>query len=1441
MSDSDERHQLLIEHNDTAHPIPSTSLPGLVEAQVRATPNAVAVVFEDTSWTYQQLNSRANQLAHALIARGVGPEQIVALALPRSPELIVALLAVLKTGAAYLPLDPDYPRARINFMLDDAQPALLLANTQTLACVSDNPATPRFLIDDSDTLAILDEHSDADPIDSDRATPLTPQHPVYVIYTSGSTGTPKAVVMPAGGLVNLLLSHQQSRVSGPSSRVAQFAAISFDVSAQEILSTLTFGKTLVVPTNEVRRDARLLVDWLDRHQVEELLAPNLVVEALAQAAVEAGRDLPRLRVIAQSGATLTAGRQVREFYRRQPLRRLQNQYGPTETHTVTAYTLPADVADWPQHPPIGGPFSNTRAYVLDSDLCAVPVGVPGELYIAGNQLARGYLGRAGLTAQRFVADPFGVAGGRMYRTGDIARWRGDGVLEFVGRIDDQVKIRGFRIEPGEIETALAAHPKVAQSAVIAREDRPGDKRLVAYVVTNGESLQPHSLREFLLQRLPEYMVPTMVLVDNLPLTPNRKLDRSALPAPDYSVARSGRAPRTPQEQLLAELFAEVLGLPRVGVDGDFFELGGHSLVATRLIARIRATFGVELELRTLFETPTPAGLAGRLDDAGPARLALTPYQRPDVVPLSFAQRRLWFLHQLEGPSATYHIPWALRLSGEVDRPALHAALGDVMARHESLRTVFSQVEGTPCQLVLDARAARPSLRATETTETALPERLATALRRGFDLATEPPLRAELFTLAPDEHVLLVVLHHIASDGWSMDSLSQDLAAAYTARRQGQEPEWAPLPVQYADYTLWQHQLLGDQTDPDSLVTTQLAYWTQALAGLPEQLQLPTDRPRPAVASHRGSQVPVRLDARLHEELTGLARRNGASVFMVLQAGLAALLTRLGAGEDIPLGSPIAGRTDQALDELVGFFVNTLVLRTDTSGNPTFTQLLARVRNTALSAYSNQDVPFEYLVETLNPARSLARHPLFQVMLTMQNAPEVSVDLPGLQVTPEQIDTEVAKFDLHFALSERHNTHGAPQGIEGVVEYATDLFDPTTVETITARWVRLLHAVAANPDRPLGRIDILTPAERHHLLHTGTDTNHPVPATTLPMLFQAQATATPQAIAVICGDTTLTYAQLNTRANQLAHALLSRGVGPEQIIALALPRSVDMVVAILAVLKAGAAYLPMDPDYPRAHLAFMLTDARPALVLTHIHTAALVPQDITTPQWVIDHPDTTEMLGEYPDTDPTDADRATSLLPQHPAYVIYTSGSTGAPKGVVVAHQNIVNLVVWAVSDMGSGRLTRVLASTSLNFDVSAFEMFGPLACGGSIEMVRNLLSLLERPQEGWTGSLVSAVPSALSQLLEHGGVDIETDVVVLAGERLTAQGARDIQGAIPGCQVANLYGPTETTVYATAWYGERVIPTAPPIGQPVFNTRVYVLDSNLQLVPPGVVGELYIA
>ncbi|MGH3779444.1 MAG: amino acid adenylation domain-containing protein, partial [Pseudonocardiaceae bacterium] len=741
---------------------------------------------------------------------------------------------------------------------------------------------------------------------------------------------------------------------------------------------------------------------------------------------------------------------------------------------------------------------------------------------------------------------------------------------------------------------------------------------------------------------------------------------------------------------------------------------------------------------------------------------------------------------------------------------------------------------------LDAQSACPALRVIQTTAAELPEMLATVARYGFVLGAQPPVRAELFVVGPDECVLLVVVHHIAGDGWSLGPLSRDLTRAYAARCQGEEPDWAPLPVQYADYTLWQHQLLGDQTDPDSLFATQLAYWTQALAGLPDQVGLPIDRPRPPIATYRGGHVLVRLDAGLHHGLVGLARQAGASLFMVLQAGLAALLSRLGGGDDIAIGSPIAGRTDQALDDLVGFFVNTLVLRTDTSGNPSFRRLLSRVRETALAAYTHQDVPFEHLIEVLNPTRSLAHHPLFQIMLALQNAPEADFDLPGLRVSAGPVATGTAKFDLSFHLGERHGPDGSPEGLDGVVEYASDLFDPTTIEVLFARWVHLLQVVVADPDAPISRIDLLTTHERHQILETWNDTTIPVPHVNLPGLFQTQVAVSPDAVAVICGDATLTYTQLNTRANQLAHELISRGVGPEQIVALAVPRSTNMIVAVLAVLKTGAAYLPLDPDYPPERITFMLQDATPAVLVTATTVKGL-PDILGLSRLVVDEPDTVTLLEHQPGTDPADTHRTGRLIPAHPAYLIYTSGSTGIPKAVVVSHHSAVNLVVWAVSRFGSAGLSRVLAATSLNFDVSVFEMFGPLACGGSVEVVRNLLAMAERSQAGWNGSLISAVPSALSQVLAHREVNVEADVVVLAGEGLSQQTMHAIQAAIPGCQVANIYGPTEATVYSTAWYSDETVSLAPPIGRPIANMRVFVVDAGLQPVPVGVVGEWYIA
>ncbi|MFJ9852283.1 non-ribosomal peptide synthase/polyketide synthase [Streptomyces sp. NPDC101150] len=1379
----EERHELLVVRNDTACPASVTGLPSLFEAQVRATPDAPAVVFEDTALTYRELNRRANRLAHTLIARGVGPERVVALRLPRSTELVVAVLAVLKTGAAYLPVDPDYPAARIAYMLQDARPAVVLDD---LAAVTPDEEQP--------------EHDPAVAVDT--------RHPAYVIYTSGSTGRPKAVVMPAAGLLNLLAWHHRAVGGEPGTRTAQFTAISFDVSVQEMLSALLYGKTLVVPTEEQRRSAELFARWLDRHGVEELFAPNLVVEALAEAAEEAGLELPKLRLIAQAGEAMRLGGALRRFQARRPGRALHNHYGPAETHVITAYPLPADPADCPLPVPIGRPIANCQVYVLDSALRPVAPGVTGELYLAGAGLARGYLNRSGLTASRFVANPYGPAGARMYRTGDLVRWRPDGELEFGGRTDHQVKVRGFRVEPGEIEAELAAHPGVAQVAVLARVDRPGETRLVAYVVpTAGAGATAAALATHLSDRVPDYLVPSaFVLLDALPLTANGKLDRAALPAPEPESAGSGRAPRTPQEQILCELFAEVLGLPRAGVDDDFFDLGGHSLLATRLVSRVRATLGVELELRSLFRTPTPAGLAAGLNDAGSARQALVRRPRRDPMPLSFAQRRLWFLQQFGTPSATYHMPLALRLSGDLDRSALSAALADVVARHETLRTVFPHTDGVPHQRVLDAAEAAVPLAVRAAGEAEVPGLLREAAARAFDLSSELPLRAELFEVAAREHVLLLVMHHIAGDGWSMGPLARDLTAAYATRRGGGAPEWPPLPVTYGDYTLWQHEILGDEHDADSAFARQVAYWTDALAGLPDQLHLPADRPRPAAVSYRGDLLDVRIDAELHANLVELARRTGTSLFMVLQAGLAALYTRLGAGVDIPIGSPIAGRTDEALDDLVGFFVNTLVLRTDTSGDPTFTELLGRVRETALSAFAHQDIPFEHLVEVLNPSRSLSHHPLFQTGLVVQNAPGGDFELPGLTAAGMAVPTGTSRLDLTFGLAEQHGSDGAPAGLSGAVEYSADLFDRSTVETLFTRWTRLLAAVTAAPDRPIGGLDLLSDEERRELLPA---VDGGAATSSLPELLAVQVAATPDAVALVCGDVELTYSQLNARANRFAHALIARGVGPEQIVAVALPRSLESVVAVLGVLKAGAAYLPVDPSYPESRIAFMLDDARPTVV-------------IDDPATVGD--------GNWPETGPK-----ITLDVRHPAYVIYTSGSTGRPKGVTVSHTGVQGLVATQVERLGVMPGSRVLQFASPSFDASFWDLCSALLTGAAL-----VLAPSEAPLEALTDrrlgvTHVTLPPSALTAL---DGADVTATTLVVAGEacapELVARWA-------PGRRMINAYGPTETTVCATM--SDPLSPGSgvPPIGRAVAGFRAYVLDERLRIVPPGVVGELYVA
>ena len=1440
----------------------------LFEAQATQNPDAIAVEFSGQALSYAELNAQANRVAHRLLqhpAFADGENPLVALCVERSLEMVTGLLGILKAGGAYVPLDPLYPAARLRYMLDDSGARLLLTQPGLFDRLP--PTAAEVLLLDADLSAV----SNANP-----KAQAGPANLAYVIYTSGSTGQPKGVQIAHRSLLNFAYALRERYQISAADRTLQFASVCFDASVEEIFPTLLHGATLVLRTDAAINSPLDFFNFCRETRVSVLGLPTAYWQSLLTDGEVLRRHWPETVRLVLVGGEALPEESVRRWLRHFPdYPVLLNTYGPTEdTVVATACRLTTDNAAWV---PIGKPLANTRVYVLDRHRQPQPVGIPGELAIAGVGLARGYLGKPALTAEKFVELELLGLREWVYQTGDLVRWLPDGNLQYLGRIDHQVKLRGFRIELGEIETVLAGHADVEQAVAIVREDRQGDKRLVSYVVASGKWLVArgentnHSslttaLREWLSERLPDYMMPAaFVMLDALPLTPNGKLDRKALPVPDQTPTQAGRAPSSPQEQVLCEVFAEVLGLAAVGVDDNFFELGGHSLLATRLVARVRAILGVELELRTLFETPTVAGLAARLERAGTARLALTAGPRPTQVPLSFAQRRLWFLQQMEEMRSSYHMPFALRLSGALDVTALQAALADVVTRHESLRTVFPQIEGTPYQRVLSPEAAYPKLAVTPANEADLPKLLTEAAERGFDLAAEPPLRAELFALGGDEQVLLLLIHHIAGDGWSVGPLAHDLGLAYAARLQGAAPAWTPLPVQYADYTLWQNQLLGEQTDPDSLFARQLAYWTDALAGLPEQLQLPVDRPRPAVASYRGGHVPFALDPELHQGLVRLAREAGASLFMVLQASLAALLSRLGAGTDIPLGSPIAGRTDHALDTLVGFFVNTLVLRTDTAGDPSFRELILRTREADLAAYAHQDLPFEYLVEALNPARSLSHHPLFQVMLVWQNNADSTFALPGLDVSNLPVATGTAKFDLLFALAEQRGADGSAAGIQGAVEYASDLFDVATVAALAERWQSLLTAALAQPDQPISRIDLLTAGERHMLLvdYNGGVQGWPCadqPAiakqashsSSLPALFEAQVAIAPDAVAVVFDEAELSYAELNAKANRLAHALIAHGVGPERVVALLLPRTPDLIVALLAVLKAGAAYLPVDPDYPAARISAMLGDAHPAVVLASRQTVALIPEAVDAPRLVVDEPTALVWLDGYAATNPSDGQRTAPLQAEHPAYVIYTSGSTGMPKGVVMPAGALVNLLLWHNRVLPSGPGTRIAQFTALSFDVSAQEILSTLAFGKTLvvpaDEVRRSADQLavwldrHRVAELFAPNLV--VEALAEAALEQGLALPFLKDIAQAGEALTlTRPVREFYHLMPGRRLHNHYGPTETHVATgcTLPTDLDTCPLPPSIGRPIDNLRVYVLDDALGLTPSGVAGELYIA
>ncbi|TCO60560.1 non-ribosomal peptide synthase/polyketide synthase [Actinocrispum wychmicini] len=1351
------------------------TLPALFSQRAQRTPDRTAVVSGDVSVSYRDLNERANRLAHLLIDRGVGTESVVAVTLPRGVDVVVALLAITKAGAAYLPLDPSYPLSRRDFMLADAKPTVWLTD---LVQPSEIP------------VVCLDDVELAGQPATDPDVPGLPDRLAYVMYTSGSMGTPKGVMATDADVV-ALAADQRFRTETPA-RTLVHSPQSFDASTFEIWVTLlTGGQLVLAPAGDLTLDS--LAEVITTGEVTRVWLTAGLFSLLAQENPGCLHDVDQV----WAGGDVLPAAAVRRVLEHCPGTTVVNGYGPTETTTfATSHAVDQQVGE---SVPIGRALDGMRTYVLDDSLEPAS---EGELYIAGAGLARGYLNRAALTAERFVADPFDV-GARMYRSGDLVRVDAHGDIEFVGRADEQVKIRGYRIELGEVQAAVAALPEVAQAVVIAREDQPGDRRLVAYVVpADGASPELAEVREKL--ELPGFMLPAaLVVLPAFPLTANGKVDRRALPAPQ--VTGTGRAARDHREQALCDVFAEVLGLPRVGIDDDFLLLGGHSLLAMRAASRIRAALGVEMTVGMLFEARTVAALAERLDGAAEARARLQPMTRPTPLPLSAGQRRLWFLNQLEGPSATYNISLQLKLSGELNVKALRAALGDVVARHESLRTVFPHVDGTACQVVLPD--ATIELATASASSGGLRELMAAEAAGGFDLAVDLPLRATLYTLADREHVLLLVFHHIAADGWSMAPLTRDLSEAYAARHGGKAPNWRPLPVQYADYALWQHDVLGADDDPATLAAGQLEFWRTALAGLPDEISLPADRPRPPKASYHGRTVPFTVDAELHQGLLRVAQQNQTSLFMVLHTALAALLTRLGAGTDIPIGTAVAGRADEQLDDLVGFFVNDLVLRTDTAGDPTFAELLRRVRDTDLAAFAHADLPFERLVEILNPQRSLSRHPLFQTMLVLQNVPKSTVDIPGLAVAAALDNLDVAKFDLSFYFDEQA---GPP--MTGVVEYSTGLFDERTARAMADRLLRVLDAMVTSLDQPISEVETLSAAEREQVLVTFNDTARDVPATDVTLLFAERVAADPDATALIAGDETLTYAQLNAAANRLAHYLVKQGAGPERFVALMLPPGVQLVTALLAVLKCGAAYLPIDPDYPADRVAYMLDDAAPALTLRELPDLTGYPE---------------HDLGIVPEQDSA-------------AYVIYTSGSTGRPKGVVIPRDALVNFQLSMAERFALEPGDRLLAVTTIAFDIAALEMYLPLISGATVvvadrETVRDpaLLSALA-VRTGAT--IMQATPSLWQALTSSHPDEIRGIRMLVGGEALPAALARAMYDV--GSEVTNLYGPTETTIWSTMSTVDR---TAPTIGRPIWNTQVYLLDAALRLVPPGVPGELYIA
>ncbi|GCE38610.1 Siderophore biosynthesis non-ribosomal peptide synthetase modules Bacillibactin synthetase component F [Rhodococcus wratislaviensis] len=1392
-------------------------------AQVRTHPDRLAV----NELTYRELTDRSAALARRLRSAGAGRGTVVAVSLPRGTDLIVAVLAILRSGATYLPIDPSSPAERARFILHDAQPTLGIGSADLLG-----------------DLTRVEEgapQSGAGELEN----PVRADDIAYVIYTSGSTGVPKGVPIPHRNVMRLFDVSREWFTFTEDDCWPLLHSYAFDFSVWEIWGALLHGGRLVTVDETTLTSpsdlAALLVD-------EEVTVLNQTPSAfghLVDALVRADSfDRLRLRYVVFGGEALDPAVLRAWFAAAGPDTEtaLVNMYGITETtvHVTATNVTSADVVD------IGVPLGDLCTYVLGPGLRPVPPGVTGEIYVSGPGLSPGYLGRPDLTSARFVADPFAPSGTRMYRTGDLARYDATGTLHYHGRIDDQIQLRGYRVELGEITAAMTAVPDVQAAVATVHEQAGGDQRIVGYVVPRPGSAPDtveEDVRAHLVRSLPGYMTPSaLVMLDRLPLTHNGKVDKDALPAPRW-LGQSGDTPRTGTEARILPLFTSILGAEQVGVHDDFFALGGNSLLAAALVSAITAELGVPLRVATVFENPTVAAVAAQLEDAGARVVASTPSPRdlPEgtPLPLSPAQERLWFLDSAAG-GGTYLLALAVDFGDGLEPGALSAALTDVVTRHQSLRTVFPLVDAVPHQVVLPAADAKVRLERVDNVGN-IEGHIAAMTTVGLGLTDQPPLRAVLYE---PQHTLVLLMHHIIGDEWSQAKLLDDLAFAYNARRAGRAPEFTPLPLQYPDVAVWQRERIGTgPEDATPLLTGQLDYWREQLAGLPLELGWRTDRPRPALPTNRGASVHRTLSPSLHAAVDALAAERRASFFMIVHAAVAVLLERLGAGEDIALGVPVAGRSHPDLDAMVGCVINTVVLRTDVSGDPTFDQLLDRVRAVDLDAVDHADVPFNRIVELVNPPRSSARHPLFQVMLSHWKQDAAAEQFDGTTAAVRMLDATSAKFDLALRFQERPDSGG----VDVTFEYSTELFEAATVESLADRLAVVIERLVANHEQRIGLLDILTPQERERVLGEWSHSEHSIPARTFDEYFSEQVAHTPDAEALAVGSSvrpavSLTYRQLDERANRIAHLLISRGAGPGDVVALALDRSAELIISVLAVLKSGAAYLPVDPTYPADRIAHMLADGAPVAILTSsVGVPDRTPLGTAVPVLDLDDPDLQALLDTQPVTAPTDADRTRPLQLDDAAYLIYTSGSTGVPKGVVVPHLGIADLLSLQSDVIGMDHRTRALHFSSISFDLAFWQIMWGVLSGGTLVVATDADRIpgepLARVINEHDVNFVGVPPSfAAAFPPEHpipDGVDL-----MLGAEKLTPQ---LIERYAPGRRLFNAYGPTECTVNATLALVEPGHEGPVPIGVVDPGKHAYVLDHALRPVPPGVSGELYLA